>query len=223
MISEMAAGAAHELHNPLAVISGRAQMELSRAEDEGQANALRIIVEQTQRASQIVMDLMSFAKPDAPKPLVQRLLDVLQPLAQQWREEATLRSDQLIVNVGDDAVTVAADPLHLRLILDAVVANAVEACPKETARIEINSPSRASDEKIRIVVADNGVGMPRYVRDHAVDPFFSSRPAGRGRGLGLSRAYRLVEINNGRLSIESEVHRGTRVTIELPSRATPPP
>jgi signal transduction histidine kinase len=59
------------------------------------------------------------------------------------------------------------------------------------------------------------------VLEHAVDPFFSSRPAGRGRGLGLSKAYRLIEINGGNLWIDSKQGAGTTVTIELPARAQP--
>ena len=104
-------------------------------------------------------------------------------------------------------------------ILNAVVANAVAATSGKTARLQVNSPSCASDEIVRIVIEDNGVGMPRDVLEHAVDPFFSSRPAGRGRGLGLSRAYRLAEINGGGLSLESTPEVGTSVTVELPARA----
>ena len=115
---------------------------------------------------------------------------------------------------------VCADPEQLSTILEAVLANAVEACRTETARLQINSPSRVSDETVRIVIEDNGVGMSRDVLEHAVDPFFSSRPAGRGRGIGLSRAYRLAQINGGHLWLESTQDKGTIVTIELPATAS---
>jgi signal transduction histidine kinase len=72
---------------------------------------------------------------------------------------------------------------------------------------------------VRLEIGDNGPGMTRDVLEHAFDPFFSSRPAGRGRGLGLSRAYRLVEINGGKLWLESIPQKGTTVFIELPARA----
>ncbi len=221
MIAEMAAGAAHELHNPLAVISGRAQLELERSEDPELTRVLQVIVEQTQRASQIVMDLMAFARPEPPSSDELKLVGFLDRIAQQRREAAGLRSEQLTIRLADSTVTVAVDPAHLTEILHALLNNALEACPRETARVHINSPSRSSDEKVRIVVADNGVGMSRRVLEHAADPFYSSRPAGRGRGMGLTRAHRLVEINGGRLWIESEVDRGTSVSIELPSRLRP--
>ena len=219
MIAEMASGAAHEMNNPLAVISGRAQLMLAQYEDPELARSLRIIVEQTQRASGIVNDLMGFAKPAPPQSLVQTLYDMLDMLCQHWRTTFKLTEHQLMLSVNDPRVTVYADLDQLREILTALVTNAVEATSGETTRLQVNSPSSLSDETVRIVIRDNGVGMTRDVLEHALDPLFSSRPAGRGRGLGLSRAYRLAEINGGRLWLESTPGQGTTVTLELPVRA----
>lgn len=218
MIAEMASGAAHEMNNPLAVISGRAQLMLTQCEDPELARSLRIIVEQTKRASGIVTDLMGFAKPAPPQALVQTLHDMLVMLCQHWRTTFRLAEHQLMLSVNDPRVTVYADLDQLREILTAVVTNAVEATSGETARLQVNSPSSLSDETVRIVIRDNGVGMTRDVLEHALDPFYSSRPAGRGRGLGLSRAYRLAETNGGRLWLESTPGQGTTVTLELPVR-----
>jgi len=221
MIAEMAAGAAHELNNPLAVVSGRAQMGLTTCKDEDSVRGFRIILEQTQRAAEIVSDLMSFAKPEQPQPLERPIVDALEPCCQHWRKQAELPDDALSVTVADPAATVYADPTQLRRALDAIIANAIEASRDSGPRVMINSPSRASDETVRIVVEDNGVGMTREVLEHATDPFFSSRNAGRGRGLGLSLAYRLVEINGGQLTIQSTPSVGTTVTVELPACASP--
>jgi putative nucleotidyltransferase with HDIG domain len=220
MIAEMAAGAAHELNNPLAVVSGRAQMALTACTDEETARTFRIIKEQTQRATDIVDELMRFAKPHSPQPAEQPLVELLEPCCQHWRQRAELKGDALSVTMADPAATVYADPAQVRRILDAIISNAVEATRGMTARVVINSPSHASDETVRIVVEDNGVGMTREVLEHATDPFFSSRKAGRGRGLGLSLAYRLTEINNGQLRIRSTPNVGTTVTIELPARVS---
>ncbi len=218
MTAAMAAGTAHELNGPLAVVSGRAQMELGRCDDEESVSAFKIIVEHTQRAARIVTDLMRFAKPEPPTPVPLALAGVLEPLCQHWRAKASLRDEQLTLRLADQELMVYADGVQLHEILDAVIANAVDATDPETARLQINLPSCVSDETVRIVVEDNGVGMTRDVLEHAIDPFFSDRPAGRGRGLGLSRAYRLVEIHGGRLWLESTPKVGTKVTIELPAR-----
>ena len=217
MIAAMAAGAAHEMHNPLSVISGRAQLELNRCDDEQTKHSLQVIVEQTNKTSEIIMDLMRYAKPDPPTPMLQKLAPLLDGLCQHWRSRFSLEEDQLLTDVHDPSATVYADPGQLQEILDALVTNAVEACAAESVSIKINSPSRASDETVRIVVMDNGVGMASDVLERAPDPFYSSRPAGRGRGLGLSRAQRMAEINDGKMQIESRPGIGTTITVSLPS------
>lgn len=219
MTAAMAAGAAHELNNPLSVISGRAQLELDGCDDPARAKGLQTIVDQTRRASDIVSELMSFAKPNAPEPMVLPLAELLEMRRQHCQSGFGLAADQIAVTLTDPEVRVYADPLHLRAILDAVIQNAVEAARSESVRIKINSPSRLTDETVRIVVEDNGPGMSREVLAHALDPFFSDRPAGRGRGLGLSRAYRLAEINKGRLRIDSAPGHGTKVMLTFPPRA----
>ncbi len=218
MIAAMAAGAAHELNNPLSIVSGRAQMELSRTKDQETARALQIIIEHTQRASQLVSDLMRFAKPETPKPTLLRLAEVLEPLCQHWQGDATQPSVRFTLSLGDPETTIYADPDQLHESLGALFQNAVEAIGGSSGHVHINSPLPASDETVRIVVGDNGAGMDPETLEHAFDPFFSSRPAGRGCGLGLSRAYRFAEINGGRLSIESKPGTGTTVTLELPAR-----
>ncbi len=218
MIGEMAAGAAHELNNPLSVISGRAQMRLAKSEDPDLSRAMQIIVEQAHSASQIVTDLMDFAKPPTPKPATLVIADLLESLLQHWQTGSSLGTDHVSVTCADPSVAAQADEQQLRAVLDAVMANAVEAMKPESARLQINSPSRASDETVRIVIEDNGCGMTPDVLEHAVDPFYSYRPAGRGRGLGLSRAHRLAEANGGKLWLESTPGVGTSVTIELPAR-----
>ncbi|MBI4719348.1 MAG: HDOD domain-containing protein [Planctomycetes bacterium] len=220
MVGEMAAGAAHELNTPLAVISGRAQMLLQEESDPGRERALKIIVEQTQTAAAIVTDLMNFAKPDHPQPVLQRVGEVLETLCQHWRTQGSLAPGQLRRTAADPDAVVYCDPRQLREILDALVRNALDFTTPERRSVEVNSPSRSSDETVRFIVRDNGAGMAPEVLEHAVDPFFSHRTAGRGRGLGLSRAFRLAEFNGGRLWLDSTPQAGTTVTVELP--AAPP-
>lgn len=216
VVGEMAAGAAHELNNPLAVISGRAQMELDFAVEPERRRAMEIVVEQAKKASQIVLDLMNFAKPEPPACRLQTLREALEGGLQCWKR--TAHGARLLVNIGewDSILTIYADPAQFVDILSAVLDNAAQACDSSQGVVQINSPSRASDETVRITVSDNGPGMALDVLEHAFDPFFSHREAGRGRGMGLTRAYRLAEINGGRLWIDSKAGEGTTVTIELP-------
>ena len=161
---------------------------------------------------------MRFAKPEAPTPMSHGLADALAEACQRWRTRSSLRDEQIVLSLPAPDVNVYVDPLQLDTILDAIIANAIEATSPETALIKINSSSESSDDTIRIQVEDNGVGMAPDVLERARDPFFSDRPAGRGRGLGLSRAYRYAEINGGSLWLESTPNIGTTVTIEFPAR-----
>lgn len=219
MVGEMAGGAAHELGTPLAVISARAQMLRKDCTDPEVARQLEIIIEQATRAGAIAHELMEFAKPEPPHPASHLLSDIIHQAAERGIIAGYLNTDRVSIRLADTTVRVFVDAGQAGAILDALLHNAANAVSPEKGRIEINSPSLASDDTARIVVSDNGVGMTPHVLEHAIDPFFSSRSAGRGRGLGLSRAYRFTEINGGRLALESTPNVGTTVTVELPARA----
>ena len=120
-------------------------------------------------------------------------------------------------SADDPDTTVFTDGAEVLDILNEVVSNGLAAAESAGGLVRVNSASRLSDETVRITIEDNGVGMTLDVVEHAFDPFFSSRPAGRRRGLGLSRAYRLAEINGGRLWLESKPNVGTTVHLELPA------
>ncbi|MCH7719734.1 MAG: HDOD domain-containing protein [Planctomycetes bacterium] len=219
MVAKMADGAAHELNNPLAVISGRAQMLLMDPTiPPGRRKALEAIHTHSNKCSQIVNDLMDFAKPPPPQASVVLLADVVQSLRSAFLADTSLQPDQLTVELHDVSATVYADVAQVNDALQAILVNALEAMePGKAPRITINSRTGGSDDTVVLAIEDNGCGMSAEVLAHALDPFFSHRSAGRGRGLGLSRAYRLIEANGGVLSLESRAGQGTRVEVRLPA------
>ncbi len=216
MIAEMAAGAAHELNTPLAVISGRAQMLAADAENADFQQDLQTIVQHARRASDMVTELSHFAKPDAPKKTAMPIKTLFERVYLHWQGRFRDRGIDGVFEVHDEAAELYADPRQTQAILDALIANALDAAPPAQARVQVNSSPGASDETVRISVTDNGSGMTADVLQKAFDPFYSNRKAGRGRGLGLSRAQRLAEINGGRLWLESDPEHGTTATLELP-------
>lgn len=219
MVAKMADGAAHELNNPLAVISGRAQMLLMDTTiPPDRRKALEAIHAHSNECSQIVNDLMDYAKPPPPQAAVVSLADVVQSLRTAFLADASLQPDQLTVELHDASATVFADAAQVSDALQAILINALEAMePGKAPRITINSRTGGSDDTVVVAIEDNGCGMSAEVLAHALDPFFSHRSAGRGRGLGLSRAYRLIEANGGVLSLESRPGQGTRVEVRLPA------
>lgn len=220
MVGEMAAGAAHELNNPLAVISGRGQL-LSR-DDYGEdvTRSAKIISEHAHRASSIVNELMDFAKPTPAKPSAWKLADFLGEVRRAWLDKKALTPEQFVLDLSDDLPQVWADSSQIRLLFDEVIRNAVEAMQgREDRRLTINCRPDVADDRLVVRIEDNGSGMTADVAERAMDPFFSYRPAGRGRGLGLSRAARYAEINKGRIRLSSRVKEGTAVIVELPAAA----
>lgn len=216
-VAEMAAGAAHEINTPLAVISGRAQLLARQTKSEAALRSLDAIREQSEVISDLVSRLVAFAKPTSPRPEFIILAEWLSHLQEEWTARLGGMGGILEVTVADGDVRVWADRDQLTEVFDALIENAVDAMPEENARLVINSRARASDDSVVVAVEDNGSGMSAEVVARACDPFFSHRSAGRGRGLGLSMACRLVEINAGRLWLESAPGCGTTVYVELPS------
>ncbi|GJM25714.1 MAG: hypothetical protein DHS20C16_21290 [Phycisphaerae bacterium] len=231
-VAQMAAGAAHELNNPLAIIAGRAQILQSDPKNKSIQSDLQLIAAQARRAGEMVSELMDYARPAKPQPVKIHLLDWANRLRQRWYRRSGLDADQIQLRLQQDDLAVFADERQLSDSADEIMANAVEALRQkngpcatvsgELPNIQINSPSASTDDTIVVAISDNGRGMPSDVCKHALDPFFSHRSAGRQRGLGLSRAARYIEINGGRLWIESAEGTGTTVSFSLPSYSTNP-
>jgi two-component system NtrC family sensor kinase len=236
-LAELAAGAGHEINNPLAVISSQAQYVLKQmdwlhgpAEEIENvreyldslrvkiAPSLQKIIDQTQRVHAILIDLMQFARPSAPRlqaisvrSLIREVADSLQSLAQQ-------RKVKLIASELDHDEHIQADLVQVRTAVSGLLRNAIEAAPADGwASVRTEKRTQGS---IDLIVEDNGNGPCPTIREHLFDPFFSGRSAGRGRGMGLPIAWRLAQQQGGDVSFDG-IHSGvTRFILSLPLSAT---
>ncbi len=215
---EMAAGAAHELNNPLAVISGRAQLLDRDDVPEDVRRTVRVIGEHAHKASAIVNELMDFAKPAPPVPAVWSMAELWAEVRKEWLDRAGWEGKKFRLEVSDGTALVHADRSQVRLLLDELLRNALEAMRDAPEPLLIvNCRADVADGRIVVTIRDNGCGMTPDVLEHATTPFFSHRAAGRGRGLGLSRAMRYAEINGGGITLDSRPGEGTVITLELPA------
>lgn len=115
-------------------------------------------------------------------------------------------------------VELVVDRAQIEEALRAVVVNAFEAVGDGGhVTIEVNDRGHAAGQAVEIAVTDDGPGMDAETVRRAFDPFFSGRDAGRGLGLGLPKAWRLIEVNEGRIAVESLSAGGTRVTVTVGS------
>jgi len=214
-LAEMAGGAAHELNNPLSIISGRAQLLAGDEPDENKSEALRQIQDNCRQLSRVVEDLMSFAEPARPR----RALVAVRQIVDEAMELAALKthSDSIDAQIElDDMVNdVFVDSGQIVSSLANIIANAVESYGDKSGPVEITASRTGSS--VRIEITDRGCGMNAETMTKAAYPFFSSKPAGRKRGMGLAYAARFIELNGGTLNLASEVGKGTTATVTLPA------
>ncbi len=220
-LAEFAAGAGHELNNPLAVIVGRAQLLLVRSEDPDVIRSLRAIVSQAQRAHRILRDLMYVARPPEPRPRPCSADEILRGSIRDAQPEAEARGIRL---VGDPRPTTSgkvwADPEPLRHVADMLLRNALEATPGGGS---VFVASVGDEDTLRWTVKDSGRGLTPHEVAHLFDPFFCGRQAGRGLGLGLPRVATVAERAGGEITWQSTPGQGTSFQFKIPLVPPPPP
>lgn len=215
-VGEMAAGAAHEMNNPLAVISGRSQLLSMQLSDPKQKAAAHLIHEQSHRLTDIITELMDFAKPVPPKPAETDLSDLIDRALHEAKMQADVVDRTVEVTIGDvPAVVVDKDQVMSALV--ELFDNAFNATDPVKGHIVVNAAFDPFSRKVAVTITDNGCGMDENVLKRAFDPFFSMRPAGRRRGMGLAKALRWVEASGGAIRLESRPNQGTRSLVLLPA------
>jgi putative nucleotidyltransferase with HDIG domain len=217
-VGEMAAGAAHELNTPLAVVSGRAQLMRDRAGGEEERKAWQVIADQAQRISDIITALMEYARPAQPRREAVGVEELLNSAVAALREMDDPQARAAEVDIRSDARTPAAvvDRSQVEAAVAALLLNAAQA-GGEAPRIELAAGYDETDGAVLLTVTDHGGGMDPQTAERAFTPFFSARRAGRRAGMGLPRAKRYVEINGGRIWLRSRAGEGTTVCVALPA------
>ena len=217
---EMAAGAAHEINNPLAVISGRAQLMRERARNEESRKTWQLIVDEAQRISDIITDLMEFASPPAAHPEAVEAAELLHGAAAAFSssDHPQARAARVDIHIEQGTPAVWTDAAQIRRVLVELMNNAANAA-KGAARIRLAAQADETHGAVVLSVADDGPGMDEQTLARVYAPLFSRQEAGRRRGMGLPRAKRCVESNGGRMWIHTRAGEGTTVYVQLPAGA----
>ncbi|MFW5652544.1 MAG: HDOD domain-containing protein, partial [Planctomycetota bacterium] len=218
-LGELAAGAAHEMNNPLTVISGRSQVLAMQSTDRRHRKMAEQIVEQAHRLSDLITSLHLFAEPPSPNRVAVNLPEVIGAAVRQARHRKDT-SVPINVRLSGRLPTVEIDQDQIGLALFELIVNALEA--EGTTNVGVQAQIEPDDDRLVITVTDDGAGMSASTLSHAFDPFFSEKPAGRQPGLGLARAQRLVDAHGGTIEIDSRQKRGTTARILISRwRSTP--
>lgn len=216
-LGEMTAGAAHEMNNPLTIISGRSQLLLSSLDDADQRGAAAAISRAAADLSDLISSLHLIARPPEPKPAKARLADVIHD-ARSVAETRLGERLTLGLAVSEPGVSPEEAVLDREIIVAALaelLINASQAAPGQNVVLHVQNDF--ADGRLLIAVEDQGPGMSLKALQHAFDPFFSERPSGRRRGLGLTRARRLLEAHGGSVTVENLRPQGCRAVITLPT------
>jgi signal transduction histidine kinase len=214
---ELAYGAGHEINNPLANIATRAQALLLEEADPERRRRLSTIVDQSFRARDMIGGLMLFARPPKPRRETADVGAMVAAVIESVRGQAAARGGRLEYSPPPIPLAVFVDRVQVEEAIRVIVVNALEAVAAG-GRVVLHVTRRPPPEAglCEVTVADDGRGMSFEAARRAFDPFYSGREAGRGAGLGLPKAWRLVESSGGTLLLDSRPGQGTRVSILLP-------
>ena len=230
-VGRLAAGIAHEIGTPLAVAAGRSKMIVSgEASGVEVVDNARIVVEQTQRISAIIRQLLDFARRRPAQKARVDIVELAKKAATLLEPMASKRGVSLAVNApASETVQAEVDAGQIEQALTNLIMNAVHASPVGNGKVEVSisrdptaSPpdhGRAGGDFISLTVSDNGSGMEAETVAHVFEPFFTTKDVGEGTGLGLPVAYGLVREHGGWIDVRSEVGKGSCFTMHLPAIA----
>lgn len=210
-VGQMAAVVAHEVRNPLAGVKGAVQVLMSRRPPgDGELPVMRDIVARIDSLSELINDLMIYARPRPPRLGLVDLRPLVNDAISIVRRDPSGQSIEIAVEGGDASVT--ADGELVRATVLNLLLNAAQAM---AGRGRIAITLARHDGSATIEVRDNGPGIPANIRDQVFEPFFTTKA--RGGGLGLPIARRTAELHGGSVSLACPDGGGTVVTLRLPA------
>jgi signal transduction histidine kinase len=221
-IGELAAGIAHEVNNPLAIVRQEAELLLrllSRKdsldpEDIGQVkDSLRQVVQQVDRMSEIIRNLLDFARKREPVLQLVDVHQVLETMIMLVEKEAKNNDIQIIRRYDAELPPLFSDAPQLRQVILNLLNNALQAIGRGGA---ITVETGHDAESLHIVVRDTGRGIPPEDQEKIFTPFFTTKPPGQGTGLGLSICHGIIRRLGGKIAVASTVGQGSAFTITLP-------
>ncbi|MBI2607175.1 MAG: GHKL domain-containing protein [Deltaproteobacteria bacterium] len=221
-IGRLAAGVAHEIRNPVASISGSAQLLLGEANvdvsAEERARLFDIIVRECSRVERLVARLLDFAKPVRLERENLRLREFVRDCVETVKARPDFRDLRVEVVVRvPEVIEVSAAPDPMREVITNLLVNAMQAfagqCDRADQRVVVEA--RRERSFVELSISDNGPGIPAEYRRRVFDPFFTTRPE--GTGLGLAQVYKILKEHQGSVELESEEGRGTRLRLRLPA------
>jgi len=213
-LGRLAAGVAHEIRNPLSSIKGFATYFKERYRDNpDDQKTSEIMIQEVDRLNRVITQLLEFARP----PVVQKKRASLQSLIQHSlkmiERQASAKQIRVLPHLPSEIREVNLDPDGINQVLLNLYLNAVEAMdPGGTLSVSLSVDDGSG--WVKIMVSDTGSGIRKDDVEHIFDPYFTTKQT--GTGLGLAIVHKIIEAHGGEVRVESEIGRGTTVTVLLP-------
>lgn len=228
-VGELAAGIAHEINNPVAIMVEEAGWieDLLEDEDLKKANsldelkrALQQIRTQGKRCKQITQKLLSFARKTEPIAENVHINELVEDVVALSLQRARYSNVKLICNLAPDLPTVDVSPSEIQQVILNLINNSLDALDTKGGQVRIGT--RVKADRVIVDVEDDGPGIPKANLSRIFDPFFTTKPVGKGTGLGLSICYGIVKKIGGELTVNSAVGLGTAFHVHIPVSSTRP-
>ncbi len=225
-IGELSAGVAHEINNPLAIISTERQILLDCAKQTGEMEAafqeqfndsMAQIDIQIQRCKRITHNLLRFSRRTQSVMETVHLNAFILEVVDLMEREARASGIKFVTTLEPELPVMISDPSQLQQLFLNLITNAIDAHDgKPYGRVEIATTVTADGQGVRLSISDTGCGISSEHMEKIFDPFFTTKPVGKGTGLGLSICFSIIQRLGGRIDVHSEPGQGTRFDIELP-------
>ena len=227
-MGRLAAIVAHEINNPLAGIRTYAKLMLKRGGEIFPEKAskyiqyIETIESESARCGEIVKGLLQFARSTKPKISPHDINLLVHETLRLIQHQVDLLNIDVILDLAAEAPIVSCDDQKIKQALVALLLNACDAVQNDTGSIIITTCLLAENKKVKIAVCDNGIGMDEETKSHMFEPFFTTKTVSPERetslnsGLGVSVVYEIVKSHQGTINVESELGKGTTISISLP-------
>jgi len=219
-IGTFTSGIAHELNNPLNNISLTTESlmeEFTEMTKEEASEMMMEILAQADRASQVVKNLLEFSRTERPVLLELSINDVLDRTIKLIKNQIMVTGIHLKRENSKNLPTIQGRNQDLQQVFINILLNAIQAMKDLSGENIITiRTGLGPDGYIRIDFSDTGIGIKPEDMKHIFDPFYTTKPVGRGTGLGLSLVYGIVRTHGGYVEVKSEIHKGTTFSIYLP-------
>jgi len=227
-VGKLASGVAHDFNNLLTAIIGHSDLAVVNLElGKSPKNDLEIIQSAADKASALTRQLLAFSRKQRVEPKILNPNSLIQNMDKMLRR--IIGEDiEFVIELGEDVKRIKVDPGQLEQIIVNLSVNARDAMPHggkllvETRNVILMQPLKVNNividksTYVKLTVEDTGTGMTEEVKSKAFDPFFTTKPEGKGTGLGLSTVKEIVDQNNGKICLDSQLGQGTSFQIYFP-------